>query len=85
MDTDNDNALYVHKSDGSVRGFECTKASIYWCSMRSKSKTKFVFNITTVEGQEKQYSDLVVSRAKTDRKLGKHGVHIGMRSVTHDR
>ena len=52
MATDIDNALYVHKSDGSVRRLERTKASIYCCNMRSKLKTKFVFNITTVEGQE---------------------------------
>ena len=50
MDTNADNALYVHKLDGSVHRFECTKAGIYCCNMRSKSKTKFVFNITTVEG-----------------------------------
>ena len=37
--------------------------------MRSKSKTTFIFNITTVEGQEQQYLALDVSRAKAARKL----------------
>ena len=64
-----DNALYVHKSNESVRRFECTKAGIYCYNVRSKSKTKFVFNVTTVEGQEKHYSTLDVSRAKKSCKL----------------
>ena len=34
-DTDIDNALHAHKSDGSVRIFECTKAGIYCCNMQS--------------------------------------------------
>ena len=69
MDTDFDNALCVHKSDGLVRRFECTNAGIYCCNTRSKSKKKFIFKITTAEGQEQQYSALDVSRVKAARKL----------------
>jgi len=61
-----------------IRRFECTNAGIYCYNMRSKSKTKFVFNITTVEGQEQQYSALDVSRAKKARKLQE--TSIGFRS-----
>ena len=83
MDNNGNNALYVHKSDWSVRIFECTKACIYCCSMRSKSKTKFVFNITTVEGQEQQYSALDVSRANQARNLQETMRFISERYLLH--
>jgi len=83
IDTDLDNARYVHKSDGSVCRFECTNAGIYYCNMRSKSKKKFIFNITTVEGQEQQYSALDVSRAKAPRRLQETMGFISERAMLH--
>ena len=83
MDTNIDNALYVHKPNGSVRRFECTKDGIYCCDMRSTSKQKFMFNITTVEGQEQQYSALDVSRAKEARKLQDTMGFISERDLLH--
>ena len=67
MDSTIDNAIYVHKSDGGMRRFECTKSGIYCCNLRGKDE--YMFNITTVEGQELQYSKLDVARAKKARKL----------------
>ena len=51
--------------------------------MRSKSKTKFVFNITTEEGHEQQYSVLGVSRAKKARKLQETIGFISERDLLH--
>ena len=58
MDSSIDNAIYVHKSDGAMRRFECMKSGIYCCNLRGKDE--YLFNITTVEGQELQYSKLDV-------------------------
>ena len=63
MDTSIDNAIYVHKSDGTIRKFECTKSGIYCCNLRENK------NVVTVEGQEQQYSGLDIDRAKKARKL----------------
>jgi len=67
MDSSVDNALYVHKDDSTMRRFVCTKSSVYCCNLRDKNK--YVFNITTIEQQQEQYSALDVERAKKARKL----------------
>ena len=63
--------------------FRPVKAGIYCCNMRSKSKKKFIFSITTVEGQEQQYSALDVSRAKAARKLQETMGFISERAMLH--
>ena len=68
MDSSVDNAIYVHREDGTMRRFECGKSGIYCCNMREKNSC--VFNsIMTVENQEQQYSALDIGRAKKARKL----------------
>ena len=67
MDSSVNNALYVRRADGSMRRFKCTKSGIYSCILREKKK--YIFHITTVEGQEQQCSALDVSSAKKARKL----------------
>ena len=69
MDSSVDNALYVHKDDGTMRRFVCTKSGVYCCNLRDKNK--YVFNITTIEQQEEQYSALDVERATRD-----HGIYL---------
>ena len=68
MDNTLDNAIFIHKSDGTARRFGCMKSGIYCCDL--KSSNSFVFNgIVSVESQEQQYSALDVNRAKAARKL----------------
>ena len=62
MDSSVNNALYVHKDDGTIQRFVCTKSGVYCCNLRDKNK--YVYNITTIEQQQEQYSALDVERAK---------------------
>ena len=68
MDSSIDDAIFIHKPDGSLRRFQCTKSGIYCCNL--KQSESFVFNsILSVEGQKQQYSALDIGRATKARKL----------------
>ena len=81
MDTSIDNAIYVHKSDGTIRKFECTRSGIYCCNLREDDAC--VFNVVTVEGQAQQYSGLDIDRAKKARKLQETIRFISERDMLH--
>ena len=67
MDTAIDNALYVHKDDGTLRRFGKSKHGLYYS--RVNSQDGCMFTVITVREKESQYSDLDVRRAKKAREL----------------
>ncbi|VEU34053.1 unnamed protein product [Pseudo-nitzschia multistriata] len=67
MDTDCDNALYVHRPGGGARRFKRSKCNLYYCDMAQASGT--VLTITSVEGRQSEFSDLDCRRAIKARKL----------------
>ena len=66
MDTSVDNAIFIHKPDGTVRRFACLQEGIYCCNTkRHKKNSSFILSsIISVETQEQQYSTIDVHRAK---------------------
>ena len=69
MDTAIDNALYVHKDDGTLRRFGKSKHGLYYS--RVNSQDGCMLTIITVKEKESQYSDLDVRRAKKAREARK--------------
>ena len=67
MDTAIDNALYVHKNDGTLRRFGKSKHGLYYS--RVNSQDGCMLTVITVKEKESQYSDLDVRRAKKAREL----------------
>eukprot|EP00536_Pseudo-nitzschia_multiseries_P018200 jgi/Psemu1/54543/gm1.54543_g len=61
MDTDIDNAIHVHKENG-TRRFQRSTCNLYYCDMREQNGT--VLALDTVEGKAQSYSTLDCSRAK---------------------
>jgi len=60
MDTSIDNAIYIHRSDGTIRKFECTTSGIYCCNLRENDDNDDdarVFNVVTVEAKNNSIQD----------------------------
>ena len=67
MDTNIDNALMVHKQDGTTRRFSLSSTGLYRSDLNDQSGS--VFTITTVKDEQMKHSALDVRRAKAARKL----------------
>jgi len=68
MDTATDNALFVHRNDGTLRRFgKSNNHGLYYS--RVNCKDGCMFTVVTVKEKESQYSDLDVRRAKKAREL----------------
>ena len=61
MDTDIDNAMYIHRRDGGVRRFGRSSDNLYYCDLRDQSGS--ILTIATVKGNREKYSALDVRRA----------------------
>ncbi|VEU33958.1 unnamed protein product [Pseudo-nitzschia multistriata] len=68
MDTDCDNALHVHRPGGGTRRFSRSECNLYYCDL-TKTTSGRVLTITSVEGQQSEFSDLDCRRAMKARKL----------------
>ena len=67
MDTSIDNAINVHKQDGTIRRFGLSNTGLYYTDVRDQSGS--LLTITTVKNQKAKYSALDVRRATAARKL----------------
>ena len=67
MDTSIDNAINVHKTDGTIRRFALSDTGLYHTNVADQSGS--LLTITTVKDQKAKYSALDVRRATAARKL----------------
>ena len=67
MDTSVDNAIIVHKTDGTIRRFGLTTTGLYLSNLGDYSGS--LLTITTIEDQKMKYSALDVQRADAAQRL----------------
>ena len=69
MDSDIDNALHVHKSNGDVRRFHRGDNNLYYYDVRAAHAEETLLAIVTVKGQQGQFSGIDRKRAERAMKL----------------
>lgn len=67
LDIDINNALYVHRTDGTFRRFEGTDTNLYYNDLAEASGT--MLTLSTVSNNKEKYSNLDCKRAERAAKL----------------
>ena len=69
MDTDLDNAICVHRDDGSIRRFHRGDNNLYYYDTRKAKSEETLLVVTTVKGNKAKYSGIDRKRAERAYKL----------------
>ena len=69
MDSDIDNAMYIHKPNGNIRRFSKGENNLYYYNTSDAASTETLLTITTVKGQKELFSGMDRKRADRARKL----------------
>ena len=69
MDSSVDNAMYIHKDDGTIRRFHRGENNLYYYDTRKANSNETLLAITTVEGQKELFSGADRKRAERAYKL----------------